>query len=725
MAIDWHRAGLDQGVDGNQKVVNIHSFNPKNTDATSALISAIQSLKGDKGVVFIPSGRYIITSMISLPSNVIIRGAGSDSTELVFVPQNGDDHCFSISAPQSASFSSVGASLKKGSSAIKASVLPDARTGDYLEIREKNDSWDVVPASWAKYCVGQIVKVVKVADSIYFDQPLRIKYDSFLNPEARKVNLVSNVGIEALKITRADSLNTGSGNNILFNYAANCWVKGVESVKSRGAHVLADACSHLLVTGCYFHEAYLYDGVNTNGYGVTLVDHTGDCLVENNVFSTLRHAMMVKQGANGNVFGYNYSTHVVRTEFPNNGSGDISLHGHFPFANLFEGNIVQNINLDMTWGPAGPYNCFFRNRTELYGLIMADPNGAPLSNELFIGNEITGKDALYGNYLLTGKDNYAYGNNVKGAYKPSPISDIDTLSFYLADKPNFWTVHNGWPSLSLPSQPGSGTIPAQARYLSQSLKTVYYNSPIAAFSNTTDCPAQTSSFTNKTTIADGSVKTYLWTFGDGDSSSEASPSHTYLKADNYLVTLKAVSSDGLTDTAAHIINILPAPAATTKITTSDSITFRFDAGKQVNGLSYQWDFNDGLTAVGPAVTHRFETKGLHDIALTVTNNVCNNLYNFEVQSKDSVVKTGINATDNYKRPFQVYPNPASGYLTIQFGQVGKNYTISLITLQGSELLRMQTSATELTLPLNCKPGVYILRLTLGENAWSQEVVKLR
>jgi hypothetical protein len=46
-----------------------------------------------------------------------------------------------------------------------------------------------------------------------------------------------------------------------------------------------------------------------------------------------------------------------------------------PYANLFEGNIIQNYMIDHYWGPAGPYNTFFRNRTELYGIVMTNSNG--------------------------------------------------------------------------------------------------------------------------------------------------------------------------------------------------------------------------------------------------------------------------------------------------------------------------------------------------------------
>jgi hypothetical protein len=125
-----------------------------------------------------------------------------------------------------------------------------------------------------------------------------------------------------------------------------------------GAHVMIEYSKNIEVSGCYIHHSFGYDGSGTRGYGVCLRQHASDCLVENNFFRFLRHAMMVKEGANGNVFGYNYSIEPNRSEPIADFSGDISLHGHYAFANLFEGNIVQNIIIDQFWGQSGPHNTF-------------------------------------------------------------------------------------------------------------------------------------------------------------------------------------------------------------------------------------------------------------------------------------------------------------------------------------------------------------------------------
>jgi len=82
--------------------------------------------------------------------------------------------------------------------------------------------------------------------------------------------------------------------------------------------------------------------------------------------------VLLQSGANGNVISYNYSLNPNQSDSPPaNGAGDLVLHGNYPFANLFEGNICQNVMIDASHGINGPYNTFFRNRVQLYGIIMS------------------------------------------------------------------------------------------------------------------------------------------------------------------------------------------------------------------------------------------------------------------------------------------------------------------------------------------------------------------
>jgi len=147
------------------------------------------------------------------------------------------------------------------------------------------------------------------------------------------------------------------------------------------------------------------------------------------------------------------------------------MHGHYPFLNLFEGNIVQNIQLDQTWGPSGPYNTFFRNRVELYGILMT--SAAVESNDQhFVGNEVTNPNVLMGNYIIAGTGHIQHGNMVRGTLTPAGTTPLNDSSYYLTSAPSFWGTTGTWPSIGIPNTPGSGTNPAKARYLAGGQLTV-------------------------------------------------------------------------------------------------------------------------------------------------------------------------------------------------------------------------------------------------------------
>jgi len=466
--VDWSITGYPAGIPDPVDIANVKNFGAVGdgvTDDHTAIMNTVYSFGGNRGVVFFPTGDYLISSVIDLPDSVILRGVHSDSSKLIFNMNGNALSCIDVSKAQSDSYISVLSGYNKGSDRIVVSDVSQFSPGDFANIRQENGSWDTNPASWAEYAVGQIFKIINiVGDTLFLENLLRIDNDSLLNPEVRKLNMKTEVGIESLYIERVDDPGSGNVYNIGFHYAGRCWIHGVESNKSEGSHVMINVSTQIEVTGSYFHHAFWYDGSGTRGYGVTLNRHSGECLIENNIFNHLRHAMMVKVGANGNVFAYNYSIDPYRSELISDYSGDISLHGHYAYANLFESNIVQNIFIDHYWGPSGPINTFFRNRAELYGIVMTT-SSIETSTQNFVGNEITGSGLFMGQFTLTGSGHFSHGNNVKGTITPSGTNNLPDTSYFLEQEPEYWCSSPNWPSIGIPLSINTGTIPAKERYL--------------------------------------------------------------------------------------------------------------------------------------------------------------------------------------------------------------------------------------------------------------------
>jgi hypothetical protein len=197
------------------------------------------------------------------------------------------------------------------------------------------------------------------------------------------------------------------------------------------------------------------------GYGFVLQFGTSENLIYNNIAKHLRHAVLMQAATNGNVIAYNYTLDPFWTEgiFPANSAGDIVLHGNYNFTNLIEGNICQNIIIDNSHGNNGPYNTFFRNRAELYGIIMNTGAGDKMN---FAGNEVTNTGFLLGNYSLTGS-NFQFGNNIKGTITPFGTNSLPETTLFKAPFSS---------AIGIPNALNSGSNMAKTRWLSAGPKTV-------------------------------------------------------------------------------------------------------------------------------------------------------------------------------------------------------------------------------------------------------------
>ena len=475
----WQQAGYPGLIPAPAKIVNVRDFHA--TDDLAAVAAAIHSLGNAPGVVYLPAGTYLFHTAITLPAGVVLRGESPAATTLRWDHRG---YCINVAAAQTEKYQAVTAGYTIHSKSLVVANGQTFAPGDYAEIREDNDP-ALGASKWADQVVGQILRITAVAgNTLTLERPLRITYQAGQHPVIRKLNPVTEVGIENLKIDRAVAGTDTERHNIYticFNYAGRCWVRGVESANTFGGHIALTHSTQISVTGCYFHHAWYYGG-GGSGYGVRLEYQTGECRVEDNIFQHLRHSMVAQLGVNGNVFGYNYSREPLRTEFPSEVSGDIVLHGNYPYANLFEGNVCQHILIDDSHNANGPLNTFFRNRAEAYGIYMTD---RAASNQNFVGNETcAGSLSLFFNptgYQLCAGGHFEYGNRTAAnEVNPPGTTNLTDYSYYLNNNPAvapslpaFWTITNAFPTIGpLRATPAAKEIPASVRYHAGKLMTV-------------------------------------------------------------------------------------------------------------------------------------------------------------------------------------------------------------------------------------------------------------
>lgn len=460
-ATNWSLAGYQNTIPTYSNAIDITTYGAVGNGIAvndTCITNAIAALNGKSGTVFFPTGNYLFTQTIYLPDSVVLKGASADSTTLSF-DLNGNNNLISMEGSLSLPVSSLASPASKDSSYIMLDDATNISVGSYLRISFNDAS--LLYSTWAYGSVGQVVRVKSITgNKIELYSPLRRSYALTDNPKVSIITPLVGCGIECLKIDRLDA-SVGQTTNINFNYAAYCWLRGVESSNCNFAHVALSTSTNVEITGCYLHHAHAY-GDGGQGYGVAIQSTSGECLIENNIFNHLRHSLLLQSGANGNVCAYNYSMDPFWENLPfvpANSAGDIVMHGNYPYMNLIEGNIVQNMMVDNSHGLNGPYNTFFRNRAELYGFIMS--NASVGDNQNIVGNEITGTGALQGQYALAGNGHFAHGNNVKGTVQPTGTSTLTDTSYYKNGRPAFMSSTVSHPPIGYPNALAANSINAK------------------------------------------------------------------------------------------------------------------------------------------------------------------------------------------------------------------------------------------------------------------------
>jgi len=129
-------------------------------------------------------------------------------------------------------------------------------------------------------------------------------------------------------------------------------------------------------------------------------------------------------------------------------------------------------------------------------------------------------------------------------------------------------------------------------------------------------------------FTDGSTGTPIawnWSFGDGNTSIEQHPLHTYTVPGTYTVSLTVADAYGSTDTATAERYVTagapPLVAAFTANVTAGFVPFAVGFTDESLGtpVAWHWDFGDGNTSAEQHPTHTYTTAGLFTVNLTVTD----------------------------------------------------------------------------------------------------------
>lgn len=141
-------------------------------------------------------------------------------------------------------------------------------------------------------------------------------------------------------------------------------------------------------------------------------------------------------------------------------------------------------------------------------------------------------------------------------------------------------------------------------------------------------PAHTIIVFSDQSTSDGNIGSWVWDFGDGNTSTEQSPSHSYAEPGSYQVCLTITDADGgCTSHVCHHIVVHHLPAAVCHAafvahqTDPAHTTIVFTDQSTSDGAigSWAWDFGDGNTSTEQNPSHTYAEPGTYQVCLTITD----------------------------------------------------------------------------------------------------------
>jgi len=150
--------------------------------------------------------------------------------------------------------------------------------------------------------------------------------------------------------------------------------------------------------------------------------------------------------------------------------------------------------------------------------------------------------------------------------------------------------------------------------------------PDSDFSFTTD--GLMAKFTYNASDPDGTIASWTWNFGDGNTSTALNVNHVYTSAGTYAVSLSVTDNNGATDSITKNVTVSSgtntAPTAGFSfIVDGAAVTFTDESrDPDPNGTitAWSWNFGDSSTSTSQNPSHTYTTSGTYTVQLTVTDN---------------------------------------------------------------------------------------------------------
>ncbi len=240
------------------------------------------------------------------------------------------------------------------------------------------------------------------------------------------------------------------------------------------------------------------------------------------------------------------------------------------------------------------------------------------------------------------------------------------------------------------------------------------SAPLADFTaNPTSGNASLNVTFNNLTV--GAVTSWLWTFGDGATSTQQSPTHIYTSKGVYTVSLQAINGAGSsTKTRTDYINVYNAAVANFSATPTNGIAplqVNFTNTSTGDYSSTTWAFGDGGTSAEPNPSHTYINPGTYTVSLSISG-----LGGLDTETKTELITVyqPVNAD------FSASPTTGIAPLKVNFTNLSTG-TFSAVSWSFGD---GGTSAENNPSHTYSQPGTYAVSITVSGNGGEDTETKV-
>ena len=255
--------------------------------------------------------------------------------------------------------------------------------------------------------------------------------------------------------------------------------------------------------------------------------------------------------------------------------------------------------------------------------------------------------------------------------------------------------------------------------------------PLVAFQVADQCAGTDVPFVNLTNYTQGNIK-YTWTFGDNQSSSDASPKHIYsgssVIAQSYTVTLKGEVLGGCADSLTKIVTINPLPTACSFTMDRDyntSLTaYKFTPVGSASGLTFSWITGDGnqVNTNGVGTSYSYQDKGKYCVTMISKNNA-------GCECSSTKCATLTLGTDNISlnKAISVFPNPTSSVFSVKVdATVTDVMVVNVYNTLGELVNTVSVNANTADIDMsNFASGIYVVKVISGNQIGTAKITVAR